>query len=128
MSAPETPHRQTPTERSHELLLAAMTRPQRSGQESVTFKQAQVGDLKGQWVCDGLTVYRNEDERVLDWIGRSHAMVEDIDGRLRLTNASHAALTAGTPEPRDQLEGQLRATLADEITPRRRSRKPKDAS
>lgn len=76
----------TPTERLHDLALAAITKPQRTGSESLTIKQATVGDLKGRWVCDGLTVVRHPDEQLDDFNARWRRMLADVDEELMHRN------------------------------------------
>ena len=95
------PHRVTLSDqlaRQHELLMAAVTKTPPAGAETVTFKQAQVGDLKGQWVCDGLTVRRHDEEDWPQFVGRMQAQLEDVDAELIRRNAS-------------LIERQLRQTL-----------------
>lgn len=84
--------------RQHELLMAAVTKAAPTGHESVTLKQAQVGDLKGQWVCDGLSARRGDEEDWPQFLGRLQTMLEDVDVELIRRNAS-------------LIERQLRQTL-----------------
>lgn len=87
----ETPHRITLSSQlaaQHELLMAAVTKTAPRGSESVKLKQAQVGDLKGQWVCDDLTAIRTEDEDWPQFMGRVRAMLDDVDRELIRRNGT----------------------------------------
>lgn len=77
----------TPTERLHDLALAAISKQPRTGSESLTVKQATVGDLKGRWVCDGLTIVRHPDEPLDDFNARWRAMLADVDVQLVQINS-----------------------------------------
>lgn len=81
------PRRLTPTERLHELALAIATKQPSRGSESVTIKQATVGDLKGRWVCDGLTVVRAEGEELDAFNARWRRMLATVDEELLHRNA-----------------------------------------
>ena len=82
----------------HELLMAAVTKTSPRGSESVSIKQASIGDLKGRWICDGLTAIRAEDEDWPQFLGRMEKSLADVDSMLMEHNAS-------------QLERELSATL-----------------
>ena len=79
----------TPTQRLHEVTIAALTKQPAPRTESVTFKQATVGDLKGTWVCDGATVVRHEDETDTDaYLARCAFVLHEIDRVLIQHNAT----------------------------------------
>jgi len=73
-------------EKQHELLMAAVTKTPPRGSESVTLKQAQVGDLKGRWLCDELKAVRGEDEDWPQFLGRLDGMLADVDEKLMHRN------------------------------------------
>ena len=82
----------------HELLMAAVTKTPPRGSESVTVKQAQVGDLKGKWLCDSLNVIRADDEDWPQFLGRLDERLRDVDALLMEHNVN-------------EIERQMEATL-----------------
>lgn len=74
----------SPSRRLHELTMAMATRSVAAKVESVTVKQATVGDLKGQYVLEGLTLVRDEDDTLGDFVTKMstalYAMHAEIAG------------------------------------------------
>ena len=58
----------SPSRRLHDLTMAMATRSVAAKVESVTVKQATVGDLKGQYVLEGLTLVRDEDDTLAEFV------------------------------------------------------------
>lgn len=97
----------------HELLMAAVTKTPPRGSESVTLKQAQVGDLKGRWLCDELRAIRGDEEDWPQYLGRITSMLADVDKLLMAHNAA-------------EIQRQMQATVdkndrADEATRQRQA-------
>ena len=89
MSDQDTTPKLTPTQRLHEVTIAALTKQPAPRVESVTFKQATVGDLKGTWVCDGATIVRTEDETDTDaYLARCAFVLHELDKVLIEHNAT----------------------------------------
>ncbi len=76
-------------EMQHSTLLAALTKPPRPStqNDSLSFKQAATGDLKGRWICDELTIPRVEDESLGAWFERVRFMVREVNKELIELNA-----------------------------------------
>jgi hypothetical protein len=71
----------------HELLMATLSKQPTRGSESVSLKQASIGDLKGRWICDNMSLIRAEDEDYPAFLGRVQASMQSLDRILMLHNA-----------------------------------------
>jgi hypothetical protein len=90
----------TPTERLHDLAMAAITRPasQQRGAESVSVKQGATGNMAGRWYCDGLAVVVAEDETMMEAWSRALDAASQVQRDLIALNAA-------------SLQDELNATL-----------------
>ncbi len=69
----------TPTQRLHEVTLAALTRTQRgTSLETVSVKHATTGTQAGHLVIDDLTVPKHEGENDEQWIQRFGKMLRQV--------------------------------------------------
>lgn len=91
-------HRQTPSERQHELLMTLATKTPRTGSETVELGQATVGDMKGHYHLKSAVFVRRDEEDWPQFLGRIEQSTADLDAALVRTNA-------------DTLTRQLQATL-----------------
>lgn len=63
----EAPRRLTPTERLHEVSMAAITRRPSVSVQGLTLKQ----NAQGTWLCDSLQLHQREDESDASFLTRS---------------------------------------------------------
>lgn len=79
----------TPTERLHDLAMAAITKPSSAmrGAETVSVKQGATGQLAGRWYCDGLAVVVSEDETLMEAWSRALDAARSIQADLTKLNA-----------------------------------------
>lgn len=89
----------SPSRRLHELTMAMATRSVAAKVESVTVKMSTVGDLKGQYVLEGLTLVRDEDDTLAQFVAKLRTALYAV----------HAEL-AGINDPmvRDEVEPKAR--------------------
>lgn len=97
----EAPPLPSPSRRLHELTMAMATRSVAAKVESVTVKMATVGDLKGQYVLEGLTLVRDEDDTLADFMAKMRTALAAVHGGLAVMN---------TDDYRDEA---MRATLQE---------------
>jgi hypothetical protein len=84
MSAPETPRRLTPTERAHEIMLAALHRTPVKASEEVEITRNAKGDY--QFRVAGVA---GEDESLAAVALRVQAIAKDLDNDLPLSRAQN---------------------------------------
>jgi hypothetical protein len=84
MSAPETPRRLTPTERAHEIMLAALHRTPVKASEEVEVSRNAKGDY--QYRVAGVA---GEAETLAKVAGRVLSIAKDLDDTLPLSRAQH---------------------------------------
>ena len=96
----------SPSRRLHDLTMAMATRSVAAKVESVTVKQATVGDLKGHYVLEGLTLVRDEDDTLSDFVDK-----------LRVTLiAAHGVIEGMNDEMvRDELHDEARTEMLQHI-------------
>lgn len=88
----EPERRQTPSERTHEVVMALATKtPPRGKRWEVTLDQQKIGDLKGQWL-GSLTVAPEDNEDWPQFLGRLQTMMDDVQRELVRRNSSLIAL------------------------------------
>lgn len=93
-------HKLTPTERLHDLAMAAINRPgQYRAPLTASVKQGTVGPMAQVWHCDGLSVSQEEGETPLEAVSRMFDMAQEIQRRCIQLNA-------------DRLQDELRASVA----------------
>jgi hypothetical protein len=85
MSAPETPRRLTPTERAHEIMLAALHRTPVKASEEVEVTRNAKGDY--QFTVSGVA---GEDESLAKVATRVLSIAKDIDEQLPLSRTQEA--------------------------------------
>ena len=92
MSATEQETRRlTPTERLHDIARTLAERPRQERTETLKVKQLSVGANAGKWICDELSLARDEDETDTAWVERT----------LSIARVLHAGLSA-LPHPADE--------------------------
>ena len=79
----------TPTERLHDLAMAAITKPSSAmrGAETISVKQGSTGTMAGRWYCDGLAVVVSEDETMTEAWSRALTTATTIQADLTALNA-----------------------------------------
>ena len=85
----EPPPLPSPSRRLHEVTMAALTRTQAAKVESFTIKRVTVGDLKDQYVVENLTLVRDPDDSLGDFMDKAstalmaaHLVVEGLNSEL----------------------------------------------
>jgi hypothetical protein len=80
----------TPTERLHDLAMAAITKPAspRRGAETISVKQAATGNIAGRWYCDGLAVVVDDDETLMEAWSRALDVASQVQRDLIALNAA----------------------------------------
>jgi hypothetical protein len=100
----EQQHKLTPTERLHDLAMAAITKPASAvrGAESVELAQVHMGPSAGRWYCKNLATVAQEGETILGLWSRT------LDAALKVqkdviglnAGAIRAELEASTERPK----------------------------
>jgi len=93
-------HKLTPTERLHDLAMAAITKQASTarGAETVELKQAATGPHAGQWYCSTLGIVCQEGETIMEAWSRALTAAQAIQADTTRLNA-------------DSLSDALKATL-----------------
>jgi hypothetical protein len=80
----------TPTERLHDLAMAAITKPasQHRGPETLSIKQGSVGGMAGRWYCDGLAIVAKDDETLMEAWARGLDVARKVQRELVALNAA----------------------------------------
>jgi hypothetical protein len=95
----DTEHKMTPTERLHDLAMAAITKQARDASSlEISGKQGSVGPMANVWHCDGLKVKQRENETDLETAARYFDVAQMIQRH-------NVELNAG------RLSDELQATL-----------------
>lgn len=82
-------HKPTPTERLHELAMAAITKPAGvvRGAESVEIAQVHMGPQAGRWYCKALNTVAQEDETIMELWSRTLDAASQVRGDITRLNA-----------------------------------------
>jgi len=82
-------HKLTPTERLHDLAMAAITKQASTarGAETVELKQAATGPHAGQWYCSTLGIVCQEGETIMEAWARAYDAAKLIQQHLVQVNA-----------------------------------------
>jgi hypothetical protein len=62
-----------------EIIMAQVTKPARSGSQSVTFGKRAVGAKQDELYLKDLTLVQREDEDDMQWLGRTEALLNESD-------------------------------------------------
>lgn len=94
MTTNEQPRKLTPTERLHDLALAAIAKPAGAirGAESVELAQVHMGPQAGRWYCKNLATVAQEGETALALWSRTLDLAQNVQRDVAGLNAT--ALTA----------------------------------
>jgi len=81
-------HKLTPTERLHDLAMAAITKQTtRRPEATASVKQGSVGPMANVWHCDGLSAVQGEEETALAFVSRLFDLASEIQRRCVDLNA-----------------------------------------
>ena len=83
------PRKQTPTERLHDLAMAAITKPAGTvrGAESVELAQVHMGPQAGRWYCKNLATVAQEGETIMELWSRTLSATTQIRADVTRLNA-----------------------------------------
>lgn len=96
-------HKPTPTERLHDLAMAAITREKKEtrGLFDGEIKQGSMGPMAQVWHCGSLRSSQREDETPLEWADRWFDLAEHVQERcVRLNAVRIRAELEASDEPR----------------------------
>jgi hypothetical protein len=96
-------HKLTPTERLHDLAMAAITKPSSAvrGAESVEIAQVHMGPSAGRWYCKNLATVAQEGETIMELWARTLDAARKVQTDVIGLNAGaiRAELEASTERP-----------------------------
>ena len=82
-------HKPTPTERLHDLAMAAITKPAGTvrGAESVEIAQVHMGPQAGRWYCKALNTVAQDDETIVELWSRTLDAATQVRADITRLNA-----------------------------------------
>jgi hypothetical protein len=83
-------HKLTPTERLHDLAMAAITKPSSAvrGAESVEVAQVHMGPQAGRWYCKNLATVAQEGETIMELWSRTLSAAAKVQRDVAKLNAA----------------------------------------